>query len=223
MKTQLSIKNTLIYFLGMNTIAVGVLFMLRSNLGSSSWDSLHFALHNLLPITIGWAMILVAGIFTFMVIYLNKSFKYLIMFVPILLVGFIFDFFDLFLFVDLVASTTIMQVIFFTLGMAMLPLGGSLLIISTYPAGVFDEFMIAMMRKLQTDKLILIRVTMELSAVTMAFLIGQSVGIGLGKIWFGTMIFSIAVGPFVQFYLKMFEKLNMYEDQGIGTDKEIKI
>ena len=98
-------------------------------------------------------------------------------------------------------------------GALLLPLGGSLLIISTFPAGIFDEFNLTLMRKFKSDNLVLIRVIMELTAVTIAFVIGINVGIGAGKIGIGTLIFSFSVGAFVKMYLKMFERMNLYENQ----------
>ena len=90
-KADLNIRNTIIYIIGMISIALGVVLMLRSNLGSSSWDSLHYALSMVLPITIGNATILVAALFTIAIIYLNKSYKYLYMFIPIFIVGYLID------------------------------------------------------------------------------------------------------------------------------------
>lgn len=216
MKTQISVKNTLIYLLGMLTIAFGVLFMLRSDIGSSSWDSLHFALHKLLPITIGNAMIMVAVFFTILVVYFNRSFKYLVMLVPIFSVGYIFDFIDLVIMVNFNVSTLFTQILSFTLGLLMLPLGGSLLIISTYPAGVFDEFMISMMKVFKTNKMVLIRVIMEMSAVTVAFLIQLYVGFDDGQIGLGTLIFSLTVGMSVKLYLRLFTMLNMFNDETLN-------
>ena len=213
MKTTLSMKNTIIYFVGMISIAFGVVMMLRSDLGNSSWDCLHFALHKVLPITIGNATILVAAVTTVIVIMMNRSIKYIYMAIPIFFVGLFIDLFNLVLLKDFVVETTVTQLLAFTTGIILLPMGGALLIVSTYPAGVFDELMLAIGRKLHTDKIVLIRVIMELSAVLAAFLIGLFAQFGLGKIYYGTLVFAFTVGLFVRLFVKFFQRTIANNDQ----------
>lgn len=207
------LRNISFYLLGTIFISLGVVLMLRSNIGNSSWDSLHFSLHKAFSITVGTATIIVAVIVTFIVMILNKHYKYIFMFVPIFLVGGLIDFFNLFALQSFEPDTLLLQIPTFIIGISILPLGGSLLIISSYPAGVFDELMLVIARKLHTDKIVVVRVIMELAAVTMAFVIGYRVGIGFGKIGIGTLIFSFSVGAFVKMYLNMFERINLYENQ----------
>lgn len=211
-KVELSVKNSLIYIVGMISIALGVVLMLRSDFGSSSWDSLHYALSMVLPITIGWATILVATLFTIAIIYFNSSWNYLYMFIPIFFVGLLIDLINLVILKDFIVSSIFGQGMTFFLGISILPFGGALLIISTYPAGVFDEFMLAMMRVFKTNKMVVVRVIMELTAVAVAYIIGLRAGLdnnGLGKIYYGTIIFSFSVGLFVKTYLKLLKgKIN---------------
>ena len=87
--------------------------MLRSDLGNSSWDSLHYALHKVLPITIGTAMIGVALVFTVIVIRLNASYKYLYMIIPIILVGLLVDLFNLVILKDLILVNIFPRIFYF--------------------------------------------------------------------------------------------------------------
>jgi len=64
-----------LYILGFFAISFGVVFCLRSGIGLSTWDTLHYALHKLTNITIGTATIIVAGIFTVAVVIMNKKLK----------------------------------------------------------------------------------------------------------------------------------------------------
>ncbi len=207
MKTQINLKNTIAYLIGMISIALGVVLMLRSDLGNSSWDSLHYALHMTLPITMGQATIVVAVVVTAIVIIMNKDFKYLLMFIPIFLVGNFIDLFNLVILKDFTVTTLLPQLITFIVGITILPMGGALLIVSTYPAGVFDELMLSISRVLKTSKIVLIRVIMEISAVLLALAIGLIDGFGLGKIYYGTIIFAFSVGIFVKYFVKLFERM----------------
>lgn len=199
------------YILGMVFIAAGVVFVLKSDLGNSTWDTLHYALSEFLNITIGWATVIVAMLFVIMVIYLNKDFKFILMSIPVFVVGPLIDLFNDVIFLELDPSTFIQQAGLFLLGLFVLPIGGSLMIISSYPAGVFDEFMLAVMRKTKSQKMIKIRVIMELSAVSTAFIIGLLAGIGRGKIYYGTIIFAFAMGPIINKTLIIMERIGLSE------------
>ena len=211
MISELKWQRVLKYILGMIFISLGVVLVLRSNLGNSTWDTLHYAISKLLHITIGWSTVLVAMIFVLMVVWMNKNVKYFLMSIPILIVGPLIDLFNDVILVNLEPTMFIHQIILFILGLLLLPLGGSFLIISTYPAGVFDEFMLAIMRIRKSTNLVKIRVIMEVSAVSSAFIIGLLAGIGRGKIYYGTLIFAITMGPIIKIYLKAAERIGLSE------------
>jgi len=210
------------YISGMICIAFGVVMMLRSNLGNSSWDTLHYSITLLSGITIGTAMVIVALLFTILVIWLNKDFKFLLMAIPILLVGPLVDLFNDVIFINFHPEQAMMQIVSLIAGLLFLPFGGSLLIISTYPAGVFDEFNLAVMRKLKMKSLVPIRVIMELSAVSLAtiffYMTGETINQSAllpiyGNIGIGTLIFAFTVGILLKFYLKLFERIGLNENQ----------
>lgn len=210
-KMEFKLKNFLYYIMGMISIAFAVTFMLRGNFGLSTWDSLHYSLTYAFGITLGWSTIIVAIIFTLMVIILNKNLKYLAMAIPVFIVGLLIDYVNDDLLLHFSVSSLSGRTGIFLLGLSMLPLGGSFLIISTFPAGVFDEFNIAVMRVLKSDKLVQIRVIMEITAVVIAFIISMLAGEGIGQIGVGTIIFSLTVGTFLKSYLIFFEKIGLYK------------
>ena len=207
-----------LYISSFFAIAFGVVFCLRSGIGLSSWDTLHFALYKLMSstfgfeqFTIGYAVIIVAMSFTVAVMILNKNLKYIFMAIPILIVGPLIDIINLDWMKDFTVSELYLQIPIYLAGLVLLPLGGALLIISKFPAGVFDEFTLAMMRIFKTNNLIKTRVIIELTAVFTAFIIGLIAGIGLGQIRVGTIIFSLSVGTLLKLYLTFFERIGLYE------------
>jgi uncharacterized membrane protein YczE len=210
-KMEFNVRNVALYAIACILIGLGVTLMLRSNLGVSSWDTLHYSLHRLIGITVGTATILVALIFTVAVVGFNKNFRYVLMAIPIVLVGLLIDFFNLIVLVDFLPESIFLRIISFAIGLFILPLGGSMLIVSTFPAGVFDEFMFSMMRLFKTTKILLVRVIMELSAVVLALFFCFLADAGLGKFSIGTLIFSISVGYLVKMNLKLFERIGLYE------------
>lgn len=222
-KKEITVLRTIKYILGMVFIAVGVAFMLKSGVGNSSWDTLHYSLEHLLHVSFGTATIIVATIVMITVMLLNKSFKYILMWIPVLIVGPLLDL-SIFIFnANQVPTVFGMQLLYFILGLSILPLGGAFLIISKYPAGVFDELNLAIVRKLKLKSLLPTRVIMELTAVTTAYVLGrlaglsysfnQVEGIEYGNIGFGTLIFALTVGIYLKTYLKTFERIGLYENQ----------
>ncbi|KFZ25538.1 MAG: hypothetical protein KQ78_02263 [Candidatus Izimaplasma bacterium HR2] len=204
----------IVYILGMLAIAFGVVMMIKSNIGLSSWDTLHWSLHKLTGITVGKAVIFVALFFTTFITIVNRRKKYVFMVIPIIVVGILIDILNLDLLVDFNPSTLLIQSAIYFLGLLLLPLGGSLLIISTYPAGVFDEFMITVMRLVKTTKLMRVRVIIEISIVIIALIISLIVADPLepfGMFKIGTIIFTVSIGFMLKNYLKFFEKIGLYK------------
>jgi uncharacterized membrane protein YczE len=199
------------YLGGSILIAFGVVMILRSNIGLSSWDTLHYSLHKLLGITIGTATIVVAFSVTLFIVITKKELHYFFMAVPIILVGGLIDFFNEIVFVDFAVTTLLNRTALYIVGLFALPFGGALLIISTYPAGVFDELMLLIMKLAKSNKMTKIRVIMELTAVSLAIIFGLLAGIGFGMVNIGTLIFSLSVGVLIKLYLKLFERIGLYE------------
>ena len=227
-KIDFKAVNVMFYIAGMFSIAFGVVFMIRSDIGTSSWDSLHWSINQLFELrfgvmwfTVGLATIVVATTFMIIVIIMNKSIRYLIMSIPILSVGFMIDFIAKVLLPNFEPELLGFQLLTYLGGALLLPLGGSLLIISTFPAGIFDEFNLTLMRKFKSDNLVLIRVIMELLAVLTALILGSIAGIGFGNVKIGTLIFSLIVGKILKTYLIIFEKLGLYEITKNEIKKEI--
>lgn len=219
--SEMELNRLIKYTLGMIVIGFGVTLMIKSTIGLSSWDTLHFSLHKLFGITIGGATILVATTFTIFVILINRDHKYLLMSVPIIGVGLLIDLFNLTILGTFEPILLWYRMLIYLFGLLLLPLGGALLISSSYPAGVFDEFMLGLARRLKTDKVITIRVIMELTAVLTALVLGLIAGIGLGQINIGTLIFSLTVGPLVKFYLTQFEKMGIYKNKQMNATIEV--
>lgn len=210
----------LFYAAGGALIAIGVVFALRSNLGLSTWDTLHYALHKfvtkfLFNLTIGEATIVVAVLFTLVIMYLNRKIKYIAMGIPIWYVGRLIDYFDLDLLVNFTPTDMAIRIICFIVALVSLTLGGTLLIVSGFPAGVFDEFTLSIMRIFKTNNLARTRVIIELIAVLVAIIISILAGEGLGALSIGTIIFALSVGPILKILLTFFERIGLYETEQV--------
>ena len=95
--------------------------------------------------------------------------------------------------------------------MLLLPLGGSLIIITKLPAAVYDELMLAVMSKTNSTRLPIVRSIIELTVILIALIIGIIGGIGTGRIGAGTLVFALVIGWMIRFYLTLFERMGLYE------------
>jgi len=200
------LKRIIYYLMGSFFIGFGVVLIIKSNLGTSPWDTLHVALSLVTPLTIGMAAQVVALVVTLIVTVVNKNVKYLLMVIPILLVGWIIDLFDLVILSDY-QPEGLLAVITFMTGLIIVPLGGASLLESKFPAGVFDELMLVVMRLFKTDKMAITRIILECVPVITSLIITLVAFNNIGSIHFGTILFVLSVGPLLQYYLKIFRRL----------------
>ncbi len=205
-KTTFSVRHTTLYFLGCLTIALALNFVIRSHLGTSSWDTLHVAIALTTPLTIGMATIVVAGTSMLIVVIMNRSLKFLAMAIPIALVGFLIDFFNEIVFLGFHPEALVIRGILFVLALLMLPLGGAFLVLSTYPAGVFEELMFSLMRFFKTNRLIYVRIALDSFALGVALFLTLTFDRSIGSLQWGTILFILAVGPLLNRYLLFFRR-----------------
>ena len=230
MKTiKITTMNTMFFLLGSVLIALGVALVIRSELGTSTWDTLHVALARTTFLTVGNATIVVAGVSTFIVMVVQRQLKYILMVIPIILVGQLIDLFDLVVFASFYPQAFGYRLLLFLFALFMMPLGGALLIESTYPAGVFDELMLAFMRLFNTTRMILVRIILDTVPLMIAVSLTWAVHRNFGSLQFGTLIFIVSVGPLLKRYLiiirRMFMKTNQFIDhtylKPFGTKEDI--
>ncbi len=204
-----SLRNTIFYFAGCFFIAIGVALVVRSHLGTSAWDTLHVALANTTPMTIGTSAILVAVVATGLVVILQKHWRFVLMGLPIVFVGVMIDFFDLIVFASFHPEHIVIRTLLFFSALLMMPLGGALLLASTYPAAVFDELMVGLMKLFKTTKLIRVRIALDGFVVLLAVVLTLSINQNLGTLNIGTVLFVVGVGPLLQRYLTIIRRFTM--------------
>ena len=173
---------------GLFCFAVGVVLTFKSQLGLGPWDCFHLGLSLHLPITVGEATIITGGLVILLSLFLGVR--------PgvgtignMLLIGVFFD-----LVYPLVPNldhpALIWQVLVDVLGVLIVGIGSGLYIKAGLGAGPRDSLMLALTRR-TGRRVSLMRATVELSALTIGFLMGGTVGLG-------TLVFAFGVGPAVE-------------------------
>ena len=215
-KIEFTPKKIAFYIVGFLLVGLGVNIMARSDLGLGAWDTVTFNLNLFLDeaITKGmtsWIISLV--IMTFVIVY-NKRPVLLFMIVPILLVGLSIDFWDLLVFgKDWMPESMVVRVLFFIIGVLILPLGLASIVTSHFPAFVFDEWTLVVMDIFKTKSIAKARLGIEVLGISLGILFGFLAGVGFGYVSIGSVIFALILPPIFGFYVRTLGRLNHEKEE----------
>lgn len=181
-------------FSGFFTCALGIVFMLNSNLGAGPWDVFHQGLSNNTFLTIGQASIIVG----FIVVGTTTLLKLKIGVGTVLNMIFIGLFTDLILFTKLipVCNGILSGIIMIIFGIVLMSLGTYLYIGCELGCGPRDGLMVAL-TKITKKPVSTIRGSIEIGALIAGYLLGGHVGIG-------TFIIAFGLGYCMKFIFKIF-------------------
>lgn len=180
-------------FFGLFLYALGILAMLYANIGTSPWDTFNLGVINYIPITLGQG----SQIIGFFVL----AASYFIGVVPG--IGSIFNMYFIGFFIDVIDNTGLLKTPGSFIGkLALLLVGIATIGWATYfylkmelGAGPRDGLMEGLVKKLNKP-VWAIRGTIELTVLTIGYLLGGPVGIG-------TLITAFTIGFSVQWAFKI--------------------
>ncbi len=207
--TPSHIIRAIIYFLGIVITGLGINTLLRSALGAGAWDTVIYNLRAFitnilnLNVTLGTvSFIIYLLVLAFVMIY-NKKLKYLIVFVPIFGISLAIDFWDIVVFGNYFPTALWLRGLFYLIGTFILTMGLALIIVTRYPAMVFDELTLLLMRLFKSNSFFKTRILIEVFAIILATLFGFLSHIGFGAVNFGSLILALIIGPLIEFQLKV--------------------
>lgn len=196
-----------IYVLGILITSLGINLLLRSRLGAGAWDTVTNNLSVLINVSLGTASAMInLFILIFIVIY-NKSLLYLIVIIPIVGIAISIDFWDILIFGDFYTSLIWLRVMLFIGGGMVLTLGLAMMISTKYPAMVFDELTLSLMKLFHIKKFLTMRLMIELFAIALASILGFMAAIGFGAVSIGSFILAWMIGPMISFHLSWIKSI----------------
>jgi uncharacterized membrane protein YczE len=207
-------KNIAFYLGGFFVVSLGVVFMLRGNLGAGAWDTVTYNLRAFLQsrgsgITLGLtSMTITLTLFVIVMAY-QRKWQLVFMLIPIGIMGSFIDFWDIIVFGSYIPTTFLIQLLFSVIGGVFIPLGLALIISSHFPAFVFDELTIAVMKLFRTKNLTVVRLGIEFTGISLGILFGFLAGIGFGAVNVGSIIMAIILPPMLHFFVK---KLGSFDE-----------
>ena len=181
-----------IYLIGLLVLSLGIVLQIKAGLGASPWDVLHVGLYYQLGLTIGSWSIIVGMIILATSVFITKVFPLFGAFLNMILVGL---FIDMYMLLPILATpdSLIGKTVMLVIGIIVNGYGIGMYISAQFGAGPRDSLMLALTAKTGW-KVSHVRATMEL----IVLFIGWQLG---GPVYWGTILFSIAIGYIASFTL----------------------
>ena len=173
--------------------ALGIVFMIKANLGLSPWDVLHQGITKVMPMTMGQANIVVGIIVVILSVFLGVKIG----------IGTILNTIFIGIFIDLITMMNIislvdnlfLRIVMLVNGMVFMGLGTCIYLSCELGCGPRDGLMTALTR-ITKKPVKVIRTTIEVCALICGWLLGGYVGIG-------TIITAIGLGYIIQMWCKI--------------------
>lgn len=178
----------MIFTVGLLFMSLGIVLLIRADLGATPWDALHVGLYEQVGLTVGtWSVLVGFLILGAASIYL-REWPQFGAYLNMVLVG---VFIDGFLWLPMIVTPGSFagKLVMFIAGVFTMAYGMSFYISAQLGAGPRDSFMLAVMKKTGW-KVSSIRRGMECIVLVLAWLIG-------GPVHFGTILFSLLMGTAV--------------------------
>ncbi|MBE6067537.1 MAG: membrane protein [Clostridium lundense] len=183
----------IVFITGVFILALGAATVIRASLGVATWDVLHIGLANLTNLSIGRWVQIVGIIMVLMTSFFEKKVPAIGSVLNILLVGF---FLNSILGLELIPSYTgiISKSTLLVLGIVFMGIGSGMYVASKVGAGPRDGMTLFIAKRFSIS-IRLSRTLLEITALTIGWLIG-------GPVALGTFISVFLIGPVMQTSLK---------------------
>jgi uncharacterized membrane protein YczE len=189
----------LFYIVGLFFISFGVTLTIKADLGTGAWDALNVGLYKTIGFTVGTWVIIVGLVLIVINALLLKRFPEFLAIVTITITGFFIDFWLEFIFKHWSPSGLGLRFFLLLLGLMIISVGIAIYLQAKFPLIPIDQFMMALKEKLRIT-LMTAKTIGELLALILAFFFHGPIGIG-------TIVITILIGPFIQFFFPKFERL----------------
>jgi len=182
----------LFYIVGLTFLSLGISTMILADLGAGAWDAMYVGLSDITGLSVG-TWILIVGI---LLILLNgallKKIPEFLAVITILIIGFLIDFWLLYVFSGFSSTDLGLRIFMFIGSTFIIALGITFYLQSNFARNPMDTLMMAI--QVRTGKsLAFSKTIMEVTVLIIALLIGGPIGIG-------TVIVTLSIGPLIQLF-----------------------
>lgn len=200
------IKRFIVFVVGMNVLAIGIILNTKSLLGVGSINTLPYALANILSVSLGTMTAMVYLVFIIIQLILLKKFDLqVIIQLPFSFIfGYLIDFYDLFFSYE--PTAFYMQIVILIIAIVLTALGAFLMVLGDIVLNPADGLVHTIGKVTNKDfgfvkniaDLVFIVLTVVICLVTKGYILG----IGIG-----TVVSAIFIGRFVALYQNIYNHL----------------
>lgn len=187
---KLQYKKYIIFLLGISILTLGVSMTVKSDIGAGSYDSINFAIADMLNIKVSLAISITSFMVLIIAAFIRKEAPRITTFITSVIMGLFTDIWVKI--VDLIQVNTILNKgLVFIIGMVLVCFGIALYMIPKLPTNPTDDLMIAL-----TEKKISIKrakMTIDIICIVLALILKGPIGIG-------TIVLTFLVGPTVDIF-----------------------
>ena len=140
-----------VYAIGIFITGLGANLLIRSSFGAGAWDAVAENLRILIDVKLAYASLIINLIILAFVVIYNKKTKFLITLIPIVGIFTSIYFWDIAVLSTYYPPTFLLKTIFFLSGLISLTFGLAVIVAPTFPAMIYDELTIAMMKILRIN------------------------------------------------------------------------
>lgn len=202
----------IVYLVGLLVMALGIVLIIKADLGASPWDVLHVGLYYQFGFSIGTWSIFVGFIILGCSALLAKQFPQIGAFLNMVLVGLFIDMYYLLPFIQ-TPGGLLGKSIMFVMGLILYGYGMGIYISARFGAGPRDSLMIAITERTKW-KVQHVRACMEI----LVLIIGWQLG---GPVFWGTILISLTVGPLAGMCLPQCQRITDLWLQKLRSKKNI--
>ncbi|QBP42373.1 YczE/YyaS/YitT family protein [Paenisporosarcina antarctica] len=210
-------KNRLIiaifYLVGLTFLSLGISLIILADLGAGAWDAMYVGLNEHFGLSIGTWIFIIGILLIFINALLLKERIDVSAVIPVVTIGFLIDFWLLFVFDDFQVLVLAIQVAMLVGGVAIIAVGIACYLQSKIARNPMDTLMIAI-QTITGKSMAVSKTMMELGVLIIAFILG-------GPIGFGTIFVTLLIGPMIQLFYSPVTKLRhrLCEDADRGPVK----
>ncbi|WP_300081396.1 DUF6198 family protein [uncultured Thomasclavelia sp.] len=200
------IKRFIVFVVGMNVLAIGIILNTKSLLGVGSINTLPYALANILSVSLGTMTTMVYLVFIIIQLILLKRFDLqVIIQLPFSFIfGYLIDFYDLFFSYE--PTAFYMQIVILIIAIVLTALGAFLMVLGDIVLNPADGLVHTIGKVTNKDfgfvkniaDLVFIVLTVVICLVTKGYILG----IGIG-----TVVSAIFIGRFIALYQNIYNHL----------------
>ena len=183
---------TVFYIIGLTFLSLGISLMILADLGAGPWDAMYVGLNNHFGLSVGTWIFIVGILLIFINAFLLKQRIDVSAVIPVVMVGFLIDFWLLFVFGNFQLPVLPIRFAMLIGGVAIIAVGIACYLQSTIARNPMDTLMMAI-QTLSGKSMAVSKTMMELGVLVIAFVLGGPIGLG-------TIFVALMIGPMIQFF-----------------------